>query len=811
MPPKNVEDVVPLSPMQSLMLLHEVGAPGRSVLVNQTCYAVRGPLDRAAFEEAVSRLVARHPALRTCFVWEGLDEPLQVVRTEVSPVVDWVDLVDLPPVDREAEAEVIRVADAARAFDIRRAPLVRFTVVRTETERALLFCTVHHLVADRWSFTHLMVELGHLYRSIAAGEPTALEPAPRFRDYIAWLQARDPGESDRFWRERLAGLRQPSRLSPGGAPGRHAADVERTTTVRTLDPSLHDELAARAADARLGRVAFVLAALALETARRSRTRDVAFGLTVAGRPPDLDGVETMVGSFVNNVPATFRVDPDDSIGSWLRTIQLDQVRRQPHEHVSLARLHGLSSLPDHEPLFDLLVVLNLDDVENADFGPVALDPQRATLAGGYPLVLQIAQADGALGLTLVHALAEADAEALLDDIARAVTSVVRADDTSTLVRIVDLDGLRSAPAAADPAADPDLETASTPDEAPRGAGQAVRAAWSEVLGISTADPDDDFFALGGTSLQGVRLLARIERELGVRVPIATLVAGRTLGALLEGIETPVGDVGPLVVIRAEGAAAPLIAVPGVKGNVLLYPQLAEQLKAGRPVFGLQSRGVDDDAPLLGTMRDIAEDFADQLEPFLGRPFHLFGLCWGAAAAFEVTAVLESRGTPPTSVGLLDPTALGVRVGADGRSTTGGRVGFVLDRLSMYWDEFQTLDWAGRREMVANKTSRVADAVRGRAPEGTRQEMRARAVVEANLRALAEYRPSSVKTPARLFLAEAYEPDYGRDHRLEWFDHFDPAASRVIVPGFDSGDVINTHTEALAEAVDRWLAEVERNG
>jgi thioesterase domain-containing protein len=208
------------------------------------------------------------------------------------------------------------------------------------------------------------------------------------------------------------------------------------------------------------------------------------------------------------------------------------------------------------------------------------------------------------------------------------------------------------------------------------------------------------------------------------------------------------------------------------------------------------------------MREIAEDFADQLAPFVGRPFHLFGLCWGAAAAFEVAAVLEARGTPPASVGLLDPTALGVQIGADGRSRTGGRVGFVLDRLSVYWDEFQTLDWAGRREMVSTKTSRVADAIRGRTPEETRQEMRTRAVVEANLRALVDYQPTSVATPARLFLAKDHDPGDRRDHRLEWLDYFDPVASRVIVPGFDSGDVINTHTEALAEALDRWLDEVE---
>jgi len=82
--PQNVEDAYPLSPMQRLMLLHAITAVGNGVLLNQVCYEIRGPLDASAFQRAWDALVARHPALRTAFLWEGLQQPLQVVRSTVT-------------------------------------------------------------------------------------------------------------------------------------------------------------------------------------------------------------------------------------------------------------------------------------------------------------------------------------------------------------------------------------------------------------------------------------------------------------------------------------------------------------------------------------------------------------------------------------------------------------------------------------------------------------------------------------------------------------------------------------------------------
>src|SRR5436309_3786026 len=94
---KNVEDIYPLSPTQEGMLFHSLyDSPEAGVYVGQMSYEVAGDLDVEAFERAWQRVVDRHPALRTAFVWEGLDQPMQIVRQRVRIPFEQQDWRGLP-------------------------------------------------------------------------------------------------------------------------------------------------------------------------------------------------------------------------------------------------------------------------------------------------------------------------------------------------------------------------------------------------------------------------------------------------------------------------------------------------------------------------------------------------------------------------------------------------------------------------------------------------------------------------------------------------------------------------------------------
>ena len=127
---KNVEDIYPLSPMQQGMLFHSLYAPQSGVYVEQLSCVLEGELNARAFEQAWREVLSRHPILRTAFVWEGLDAPLQVVRQSVRlPLEEW-DWRGLSEDARRRRLEDFLAEDRRRGFDITEAPLVRLALIR---------------------------------------------------------------------------------------------------------------------------------------------------------------------------------------------------------------------------------------------------------------------------------------------------------------------------------------------------------------------------------------------------------------------------------------------------------------------------------------------------------------------------------------------------------------------------------------------------------------------------------------------------------------------------------------------------------
>src|SRR3954469_20762272 len=108
--------------MQQGMLFHTRHATGQHLYSVQWSARLTGELDPRALQAAWEHVVALHPALRTAFVWEGTDEPLQIVRERVK--LPWAeeDWRSLSPEEQERRFEERLCEDARRGFDPRRAP-----------------------------------------------------------------------------------------------------------------------------------------------------------------------------------------------------------------------------------------------------------------------------------------------------------------------------------------------------------------------------------------------------------------------------------------------------------------------------------------------------------------------------------------------------------------------------------------------------------------------------------------------------------------------------------------------------------------
>ena len=342
MSPMNVDDIYALTPMQRLMLVHALMSPGPGVLANQVCYEIDGNLRTDAFRRAWEALVTRHAALRTAILWDGLEQPVQVVRTHVEVPFVEVDLANHPAEVRSARVEELKSRDRQAAFDLTRAPLMRCTLIRLGEDRHYFIWNIHHLVVDRWSHGTLFADLRALYAALIVGDAAELAPPVEFRDYVAWLAQQEEGTAERFWREELGGFGESTTLATKTPP---AGEEGRLLTRHLVATETTAGLEAQAATWKTTLAAIVLAGVGLETSRLTGSTDVVFGLTVSGRPPGLDRVEHAVGSFVSNVPLRFQVEAKRPLAECVRAVQLAQIRRQPFEP-RFARDHqGLDRAP----------------------------------------------------------------------------------------------------------------------------------------------------------------------------------------------------------------------------------------------------------------------------------------------------------------------------------------------------------------------------------------------------------------------------------------------------------------------------------
>ncbi|GAA2711363.1 MULTISPECIES: non-ribosomal peptide synthetase [Streptomyces] len=175
--------------------------------------------------------------------------------------------------------------------------------------------------------------------------------------------------------------------------------------------------------------------------------------------------------------------------------------------------------------------------------------------------------------------------------------------------------------------------------------------YAELFGTEPAavSATANFFDLGGTSLDLLRLRAKVSQRLGVAGPeIITLLTAPTVRALAARLSTPEQAAGqaydPVVPLQTSGGGTPLFCVhPGV-GEVLVFANLAQYFTGDRPFYALRARGFGEHEKPFATFEQMVDTYVDAIRARQPHgPYALAGYSFGAAVAFEIAKVLEAAG------------------------------------------------------------------------------------------------------------------------------------------------------------------------
>ena len=364
----DVEDRYPLSPLQQGILFHSVYLPGSTIYTGQLSFTLQGNLDVEAFAQAWRRGVARHEILRSSFIWENLEEPLQRVSRNVEAPLETYDWREFSKPDQESGLDEVLEEERRRGFDPAVAPLMRLKLVQLDHETHRFIWTHHHLLLDGWSIALLLQEIFADYESLRRGIDREPPPTRPYRDYIAWLGSRDAARAKSFWRSYLDGFPAPTPLVVDHAPADTTREADTKRLRIHLSQSESDRLRTFARQNQLTLSTLFQGAWARLLSSYSRETDVVYGATVAGRPANFAGVESMVGLFINTLPVRVRLRPQMPVVAWLKQIQAEQVIAREYEHSPLVEIQALSATPRGLPLFESLLVFENYPLDVRAFG-----------------------------------------------------------------------------------------------------------------------------------------------------------------------------------------------------------------------------------------------------------------------------------------------------------------------------------------------------------------------------------------------------------------------------------------------------------
>ena len=381
---ENVADVYALSPTQQGMLFHAISADQPGVYLVQMAVTIDGLSDPDRLIASLQSVCSRHDALKSFYVWDGVDEPLQIVRKEVKfPVarLDWRN----DDAHRQRQ-QLLQLVDqnTKKGIDPGAAPLLRFSLCRCDENRYVLLFFFHHLILDGWSTQTLLTEILQHYEH-------GLNDVPKFqfRSYIEHLTQRDVDAECEFWKSELAGFTDANRIGFANADTQHSTtDHTQVSCFLTAQQTTGLRKLARASQVSLSSV--VRAIWSLTVSRFSGgDSDIVFGVTTAGRPPELLGIESGIGSFINTIPFRTKINASQSIGDWLQNIQSNHGRASQWETSSLLQIQKNAEIASGADLFQSILVFENYPQRDTDEMSLSIAGTEHFEQSSYPLAILV--------------------------------------------------------------------------------------------------------------------------------------------------------------------------------------------------------------------------------------------------------------------------------------------------------------------------------------------------------------------------------------------------------------------------------------
>lgn len=373
----NIQTVYPLSSLQEGMLFHHM-LESNGAYLGRYILEITGNLRLDILELSLNAILEKHDSLRSCFIYERVSRPLQIVLRKRKIGITQYDISMLDSRTREIWLRDLYERESLTAFDLERDALIRVNAIKLGTDNYQLFIVSHHIVMDGWSVANLIQDLLLCYGQALGIERADKKLAPSFGNYISWLSSQDKEVGLRIIGEYLDGYEPVSLKFPTPVPGAELIGFNKVDQelglrqyVVSYGKSLTKALTscAKSLDVTVNGVFRVIWGLLLQ--RYTHSNDVVFGNVISGRFPDIDDVDTIVGSLINTLPVRVCCQGRESVAAIIQRGQRSFVDIEKHGYIALPDIQKSTGL--NEPLFDHILVSDNFPIDIAQLNTSSTD------------------------------------------------------------------------------------------------------------------------------------------------------------------------------------------------------------------------------------------------------------------------------------------------------------------------------------------------------------------------------------------------------------------------------------------------------
>ncbi|WP_411810134.1 bacitracin non-ribosomal peptide synthetase BacC [Bacillus paralicheniformis] len=359
-----IEKIYPLANMQKGMLFHAIEDHTSDAYFQQTVMDIEGYVDPAILEASFNDIMKRHEILRASYEYEIVEEPRQIIIENRSIDFTYFNIAKSSAQQQEMFIERLINEDRKKGFDLSRDVLMRVYLLKTAEGSYRLVWSHHHILLDGWCLGIIMRELFVIYENRMNGKASPLKETKPYSDYIKWLERQDQEEGRQYWREYLKGYEEQAQL-PTLTKRKKSSLYDRREKVIHLSKQLTKQLKSLAAKNSVTLHTVIQTIWGLMLTKYNKIDDVVFGTVVSGREANVDGIEDMIGLFINTIPTRIRFNEQARFNECLQKVQEDAIQSNRYNYMNLAEVQALSSLK--KDLIDHILVFENYETDEQDF------------------------------------------------------------------------------------------------------------------------------------------------------------------------------------------------------------------------------------------------------------------------------------------------------------------------------------------------------------------------------------------------------------------------------------------------------------